>query len=54
MRFLIVSIVALGINLAILRILVEFGAGKILAQAIAVVLVTPFSFSANKLWSFRR
>ena len=27
---------------------------KIAAQAIAIILVTPFSFSVNKLWSFRR
>jgi len=54
MRFLAVSLVSLGLNLAILRILVGVDADKILAQAIAIVLVTPFSFSANKLWSFRR
>ena len=54
LRFLVVSLAALGLNLGLLRSLVELGAGKILAQAIAVVLVTPFSFSANKLWSFRR
>ena len=34
--------------------LVALGVGKIVAQAIAIVLVTPFSFIANKLWSFRR
>ena len=54
MRFLVVSAVALGLNLALLQALVAVGAGKIVAQAIAIVLVTPFSFSANKLWSFRR
>jgi dolichol-phosphate mannosyltransferase len=54
LRFLIVSLIALGLNLALLRGLVALGAGKIVAQAIAIVLVTPFSFSANKLWSFRR
>jgi putative flippase GtrA len=54
MRFLIVSLIALGLNLAVLQILVALGAGKILAQAIAIVIVMPFSFSANKLWSFRR
>ena len=54
LRFLAVSLVALGLNLALLRALVAIGAGKIVAQAIAIVLVTPFSFSANKLWSFRR
>jgi putative flippase GtrA len=54
LRFLIVSLVALGLNLGLLRLLVELGVGKIVAQAIAIVLVTPFSFSVNKLWSFRR
>ena len=54
LRFLAVSLVSLGLNLWLLRGLVALGAGKIVAQAIAIVLVTPFSFSANKLWSFRR
>jgi dolichol-phosphate mannosyltransferase len=54
MRFLAVSLVALALNLGLLRALVALGAGKIVAQAIAIVLVTPFSFGANKLWSFRR
>jgi dolichol-phosphate mannosyltransferase len=54
MRFFLVSIAALGLNLVLLRILVGAGSGKVLAQAIAVVLVMPFSFTANKLWSFRR
>ena len=40
-------------NLAILTILVELGLGKIVAQAIAIVLVTPANFIGNKLWSFR-
>jgi putative flippase GtrA len=53
MRFLVVSVLALGLNLALLRGLVAAGLGKIVAQAIAIVLVTPFSFTANKLWSFR-
>ena len=54
LRFLFVSLIALGANLALLRGLVALGVGKIVAQALAIVLVTPFSFSANKLWSFRR
>ena len=53
LRFLAVSLVALGLNLALLRGLVAAGASKIVAQAIAIILVTPFSFTANKLWSFR-
>ena len=53
LRFLIVSVVALGLNLSLLRGLIALGAGKIVGQAIAILLVMPFSFSANKLWSFR-
>ena len=54
LRFLVVSVIALGLNLGVLKALVELGVDKIPAQVIAIVLVTPFSFSANKLWSFRR
>jgi dolichol-phosphate mannosyltransferase len=54
LRFLVVSLIALGLNLALLRALVALDVGKIVAQALAIILVTPFSFSANKLWSFRR
>lgn len=53
-RFLVVSVAALGLNLLVLRGLVALGMGKIAAQAIAIILVTPFSFTVNKLWSFRR
>lgn len=53
-RFLIVSLVALGANLVILHLLVVAGIAKIPAQAIAIVLVTPLNFVGNKLWSFRR
>jgi dolichol-phosphate mannosyltransferase len=52
-RFLVVSLTALGANLTFLQALVVLGVGEIPAQAMAIVLVTPFSFSANKLWSFR-
>jgi putative flippase GtrA len=54
MRFLVVSVLALAANLVVLRVLVEVGVGKIVAQAIAIVLVTPLNFVGNKLWSFRR
>lgn len=54
MRFLVVSLVVYGGNLLILTVLVEFGVGKIVSQAIAIVLVTPANFLGNKLWSFRR
>ena len=54
LRFLVVSLIVYVGNLAILTLLVELGAGKIVAQAIAIVLVTPANFIGNKLWSFRR
>jgi putative flippase GtrA len=54
LRFLIVSVAVYGANLLLLTLLVGAGAGKIVAQAIAVVLVTPLNFLGNKLWSFRR
>jgi len=53
MRFLVVSLVALAANLIFLRMLVELDTGKIVAQAIAIMLVTPLNFVGNKLWSFR-
>ena len=55
MRFFLVSLAALGANLARapppgrLR-----RARQALAQAIAIVVVTPLNFIGNKLWSFRR
>lgn len=54
LRFLAVSLCALAANLVVLKILVELGLGKVVAQAIAIVLVTPLNFIGNKLWSFRR
>jgi len=53
-RFLVVSTVSLLANLAVLHVLVTIGVGEIVAQAIAIVLVTPLNFVGNKLWSFRR
>lgn len=53
-RFLLVSLLALALNLVMLRGLVALDVGKVAAQAIAIILVTPFSFGVNKLWSFRR
>jgi putative flippase GtrA len=53
-RFLLVSTVALGANLVFLSVLVALGLPKLPAQAIAIALVTPWNFVANKLWSFRR
>jgi putative flippase GtrA len=53
LRFLVVSTASLGANLVVLHVLVQAGVGKIVAQAIAIILVTPLNFIGNKLWSFR-
>jgi dolichol-phosphate mannosyltransferase len=53
-RFLLVSTIALAANLAFLSALVAAGVPELPAQAVAIALVTPWNFIANKLWSFRR
>ncbi len=53
LRFLVVSTIALGANLLVLHLLVRAGLGEVVAQALAIVLVTPLNFVGNKLWSFR-
>jgi putative flippase GtrA len=55
MRFFLVSLAALGANLAVLAVLVNAaGVGKFWANAVAIVLVMPLNFVGNKLWSFRK
>src|SRR3954452_18710647 len=54
LRFFAVALVAYGANLGILAALIALGMDKVLAQAIAIVLVTPLNFIGNKLWSFAR
>jgi dolichol-phosphate mannosyltransferase len=51
-RALAVSALSLGANQLFLVALVAAGAGHLAAQAVAIVLATPFSFVANKLWAF--
>jgi putative flippase GtrA len=53
LRFLVVSLGSLGANLLVLHLLITLGAGKLVGQAIAIVLVTPLNFVGNRLWSFR-
>ena len=43
---------SLGANQLFLLVFVGAGAGHLAAQATAIVLATPFSFTANKLWAF--
>jgi putative flippase GtrA len=54
MRFFIVATLALGANVLVLDLLVALGLPEVPAQAIAIVVVTPFNFVGNKLWSFRK
>jgi putative flippase GtrA len=54
LRFFAVAVLAYTANLGILSLLIALGTDKVLAQAIAIVLVTPLNFIGNKLWSFRR
>jgi len=51
-RALLVSALSLGANQLFLLVLVAAGAGHLAAQAVAIILATPFSFAANKLWAF--
>jgi putative flippase GtrA len=54
LRFFAVSAVVYAANLALLTLLIEVGGvGKLVGQAIAIVVVTPLNFLGNKLWSFR-
>jgi putative flippase GtrA len=52
LRALAVSGVSLGANQLCLLALVAVDADHLGAQAVAILLVTPFSFVANKLWAF--
>jgi putative flippase GtrA len=54
-KFLLVSAASLGANLIVLHVLIRagFDQHKTVAQAIAIVVVTPMNFLGNRLWSFR-
>ena len=55
MRFFAVSLVALLVGQLWLFVFLDwFGLGKIVSQALAIILVMPLNFLGNKLWSFRR
>lgn len=52
-RFFAVSLASLGLNLALLELLISSHAmGELPAQAIAVAAAMPFNFLGNKLWTF--
>jgi putative flippase GtrA len=52
-RFLIVSLVALAVNLLVLRALLVGGLGHLLAQALAIGVAMPVGFLGNRKWTFR-
>jgi putative flippase GtrA len=55
MRFYAVSVAAFVVNQIWLVVFIDWlDWGKVIAQAVAIVLVTPLNFLGNKLWSFRR
>jgi dolichol-phosphate mannosyltransferase len=52
-RFTVVSVTCLLINLFVLELLLSSDAtGELAAQAIAVAVAMPFNFLGNKLWTF--
>ena len=54
-RFFIVSALAFVANQVWLFIFLDWlGWGKIVSQAVSIILVMPLNFIGNKLWSFRR
>ncbi|MBI2684084.1 MAG: GtrA family protein [Actinobacteria bacterium] len=53
LRYLVVSLIGLALNLALLQLLVLGDIGKVLSQAIAIAAVMPLNFLLNRRWSFR-
>jgi putative flippase GtrA len=52
-RFFAVSLASLGLNIAVLELLIaNHAVGDLTAQAIAVAVAMPFNFLGNKLWTF--
>jgi putative flippase GtrA len=53
-RFLTIGVIALAGNLVLLGLFIEsFRLPALVAQAAAVLLVTPTTFLGNKMWTFR-
>jgi putative flippase GtrA len=52
-RFFAVSLASLGLNIALLELMISNHlTGELTAQAIAVAVAMPFNFLGNKLWTF--
>ena len=52
-RFLAISLVALAINLAVLRALLAAGLGQLAAQVLGIGAATPVGFAVNRAWTFK-
>ncbi len=52
-RYLTVSLVALGLNLVLLHLMVQAGLAEVPSQALAIIAVTPVNYLMNRRWSFR-
>ncbi|MGH3008141.1 MAG: GtrA family protein [Gaiellaceae bacterium] len=53
-RFFVVALAALGLNVLLLDLLIRAaGVEKLPAQVVAIVILTPLNFISNKFWSFR-
>jgi putative flippase GtrA len=52
-RFLLVSLASLGVNVGMLSLLLAAALGKLPAQALAICIAMPANFLGNKFWSFR-
>jgi dolichol-phosphate mannosyltransferase len=53
-RYLVISLCTLGGNLLLLHWLISLHADKLVAQAVAVIFMTPLNFLGSKLWAFAR
>jgi putative flippase GtrA len=51
-RYFAVSALVLAADLILLRVLVTTGLEPVLAQALALAIVTPLSFGLNRIWAF--
>jgi dolichol-phosphate mannosyltransferase len=52
-RFLVVSLGSLMLNIGMLELLVQSGLTQLAAQALAVGFAMPFTFLANRFWTFK-
>lgn len=52
-RFLVVSLGSLTLNIGLLELLVRTDLSQLAAQALAVGLAMPFNFLANRFWTFK-